>query len=200
MAWQPLKELDAKRRRQRKAARAAGLKKAPGDLELVRAFVSTVARAKRVDELATPARLGRWLENRGLLDAGAALGEAEQRSALDLRRGLRNLILANSGVAADPAMLERIEASSTGGRFALRYEGGLPVGFGPASRRFDDALGALAAIVVTARSEGLWPRLKICSGSDCRRAFFDTSPNFTGRWCSPQCGDKHRAAGHRRRR
>ncbi len=49
----------AKRKRQRKAARAAGVKKAPGELEMVRAFASTVARGKRTDELATPARLGR---------------------------------------------------------------------------------------------------------------------------------------------
>ncbi len=73
----------AKRSRQRKAARAAGVKQAPGDLELVRAFASTVARGERVDELTTPERLGRWLEGRGLLDAGVTVGEAEHRRALD---------------------------------------------------------------------------------------------------------------------
>ncbi len=191
-------EIKAKRSRQRKAARAAGVKQAPGDLEIVRAFVNTVARGKRPDELATPARLARWLESRGLLDAGAALGEAEQQAARDLRRGLHALILANSGVEADAGALERFEEAAAGGRFALRFEAGVPVGFGPASRRFDDALGALAAIVITARREGRWPRLKICAG--CRRAFFDTSPNDTGKWCSSRCGDRYRASVHRRRR
>ncbi len=197
---QKVKQLQAKRSQQRKAARAAGVKKAPGDLEIVRAFASTVARGKRGDELATPARLARWLEHRGLLDAGVVLGEAEQNSALDLRRGLRVLILANSGVEGDTEALERFEEVAAGGRFALRFEGGVPVGFGPASRSFDDALGALAGIVTTARSEKLWPQVKICAASDCGRAFFDTSPNRTGVWCSPQCGERYRAARYRKTR
>ncbi len=49
----------------------------------------------------------------------------------------------------------------------------MPVGFGPASRSFDDALGALAGIVATARLDGRWPQLKICARGDCGRAFFD---------------------------
>ncbi len=189
----------AERSRQRKAARAAGVKKAPGELEIVRAFASTVARGKRADELATPARLGRWLKHHGLLDAGVALGEAEQQKAFDLRHGVRAQMFANSGVEADAGALERFKEAAAGGRFELRFEADIPVGFGPASRRFDDALGALAAIVTMARLKGHWPRLKICPESACGRAFFDTSPNHTGRWCSPQCGERYRAALHRRR-
>ncbi len=189
----------AERSRQRKAARAAGVKQAPGELEIVRAFASTVARGKRADELATPERLGRWLERHGLLDAGVAVGEAEQQKVFDLRRGVRAQILANSGAEADAGALERFEEAAAGGRFALRFEAGIPAGFGPASRRFDDALGALAAIVTMARLEGHWRRLRICPESACGRAFFDTSPNHTGRWCSPQCGERYRAALHRRR-
>ncbi len=199
MPRQPIETLKARRKRQRKAARAAGLKKAPGDLEILRAFASTVARGERADELATPARLGRWLEGRGLLDAGTVLGEAELRSAHDLRRGLRALILANSGVASDAEVLPLIEETAAAARFALRFEAGVPVGFGTASRRFDDALGALAALVVTASLEDLWPQLKICAESDCGRAFFDASPNCTGTWCSPRCGERSRAAVYRRR-
>ncbi len=107
-------------------------------------------------------------------------------------------MLANSGVKSDPSALERFEAVAAAGRYALRFEGGVPVGFGAATHGFDDALGALAGIVATARSEGLWPWLKICAESDCGRAFFDTSPNHTGRWCAPQCGERYRAAVYRR--
>ncbi len=191
-------ERQAKRSQQRKAARSAGVKQAPGDLELVRDFVSTAAHGERVDELATPARLGRWLRQRGLLDAGIDLGEAELRRAHDLRRGLRALILANRGVEGDAAALECFEEVAAGGRVALRFEAGVPVGFGPASHRFDDALGALAGIAATAMLVGLWPQLRICAG--CSRAFFDTSPSRTGRWCSMRCGERYRAAAHRRRR
>lgn len=199
MARQDAETIKAKRKRQRKTARSA-VKKAPGDLEIVRAFVSTVPRGKRGDELATPERLGRWFEQRGLLDAGVALGKEELRRALGLRRGLRALTLANSGVEADAERLERIAETAAAGRFALRFEAGIPVDIAPASRRFDDALGAIAGIVLTARLEGSWPQLKICAAKDCGRAFFDTSPNHTGVWCAPQCGERFRAARRRRDR
>ncbi len=190
----------AKRTRQRKVARATGLKVAPGDLETVQAFVNTAARRKRADELASPARLEHWLERRGLLDAGTALGETELRRALDLRRGLRALVLANSGAPLDDAALRRLEQAVDGGRLAVRFDSDGPGGFGPASGRFDDALAALVALAAAARLEGLWRHLKLCAASDCGRAFFDTSANRTGRWCSPQCGERMRAAAHRRRR
>ncbi len=82
MPWQSTEALKAKRKRQRKAARTAGIKQAPGELEIVRAFVSTLPLGKRADELATAERLGRWLEGRGLLEAGIALGEEELQRAL----------------------------------------------------------------------------------------------------------------------
>ncbi len=187
-----------KRRLQRKAARTQE-KQAPGDLETVRAFVNTVARGKQADELATPALVGTWLEDHGLLATGATLDETEQQRALDLRRGLRSLILTHTGGEANPNALEGLAAAAADGRFALRFEGGVPVGFGPSSRNFDDALGALAAIVVNARLEGHWSRLKICPERACGQVFFDTARS-RGVWCSPQCGDRHRAATHRRRR
>ena len=199
MPWQSTEALQAKRKQQRKAARAAGPKKAPGDLELVRAFVSTLPLGKRADELATPERLGRWLEERGLLDGGIALGEEDRQRALGLRRGLRTLMLANSGVEGDPDVIAKIEDAAAAGRVALRYEAGVPTGIGPASRRFDGARGAIVGIVLTARLVGSWPQLKICAAKDCGRAFFDASPNHTGVWCTPQCGERTRATARRRR-
>ncbi len=82
----------------------------------------------------------------------------------------------------------------------MRFDYGGPAGFGPAGRTFDEALGALAAIVAAARLEGIWPQMKLCARPGCGRAFFDTAVNYTGRWCSPQCGDRVRAERHRRRR
>ncbi len=194
-----LKTRDARRSRQRKEARAAGVKKAPGSLETVRAFLSTVAHGRQGDELATPELMGRWLERHGLLAAGAALGEAERQRARDLRRGLRCLILAGSGGEADAGAIDRLAAAAAGGRLAVRFEDGVPIGFDPASSSVADALAALAAIVFAARLDGTWPRLKICPGNDCRRAFYDVSKSLTGRWCSPRCGERTRAADYRRR-
>lgn len=168
MARQDAETIKAKRKRQRKAARSA-VKKAPGDLEIVRAFVSTVPRGKRGDELATPERLGRWFEQRGLLDAGVALGNEELRRALGLRRGLRALTLANSGVEADAERLERIAETAAAGRFALRFEAGIPVDIalaplrrrsrGDRGNRPDGEARGLVAAAEDLRREGLRPRL-----------------------------------------
>ena len=62
--WEKMKK---RRARRRKAVRAAGLLEAPGDLELVQAFLNTAARDRHPDLLASPEGLGLWLERRGLL-------------------------------------------------------------------------------------------------------------------------------------
>ena len=197
---QDAKFREMKRSWQRKAARAAGLKLAPGDLGTLQAFVNTVAHGKKGDELADVEKLGRWLVRHRLLDAGTILGETERRRALDARRGFRVLMLGNSGVEVDEEAVQRLERAAEGGRLAVRFDSGGPGGFGPASGGFDDALGALAAIVATARLEGLWPQMKLCARKGCGRAFFDASASRTGVWCSPQCGDRVRRAAHVRRK
>ena len=193
-------ERRAIRSRQRKATRASGVKRAPGDLEVVRAFVSTVARGKRADELASLGRLARWLVRYGLLDPGVALVEAQRQIAFDLRRGLRGLLLANSGVEPEARALERFEEAAAGGRLGLRFEAGVPVGLAPASGCFEDGLGTIASIVLVARLDGRWPKLKLCHAPDCGNAFFDVAPNLTGKWCTTRCGERYRAAARRKRR
>src|SRR4051794_33712299 len=44
------------------------------------------------DELGTPARLGAWLSQRGLLTASQIISPAEHRRALELRTALRSLL------------------------------------------------------------------------------------------------------------
>ncbi len=151
-------------------------------------------------EPASPALLKRWLKHHGLLDANATLGEPERRRALDVRRGLRALILGNSGVEVDDEVLLRLEQATEDGRLVVRFDSGGPGGFGPAAGRFDDALAALVAFVAAARLDGTWQHFKLCARGDCGRAFFDASVSHTGVWCSPQCGDRVRSAVRRGRR
>ena len=58
----------------------------------------------------------------------------------------------------------------------------------------------IAAIVLVARLDGRWPRLKLCHEPDCGNAFFDVAPNLTGKWCTTRCGERSRAAVRRKRR
>ncbi len=190
----------AKRARQRKTARVAGLRLAPGDLETLQAFVNTTARDKKADQFASPPLLKRWLEHHGLLDADATIGEPERRRALEVRRDLRTLILAKSGVQVDDEVLLRLEQATEDGRLVVRFNAGGPDGFSPAAGRLDDALMLFLGIVAAARLDGTWQHFKLCARDECGRAFFDASVNRTGTWCSPQCGDRVRSAARRRRR
>jgi predicted RNA-binding Zn ribbon-like protein len=52
-----------------------------------------------------------------------------------------------------------------------------------------DAVGAVLAAAYAGIAEGTWPRLKACR--NCHWAFYDTSKNRSGTWCSMQlCGNR----------
>jgi predicted RNA-binding Zn ribbon-like protein len=67
----------------------------------------------------------------------------------------------------------------------------------------DSGVAGLDAIVETVAASvagGGWERLKLCASGDCRWAFYDTSRNGGGRWCSMEvCGNRHKTRAYRRR-
>lgn len=185
-----------RRARQRKAVRTAGLPEAPGDLELVQAFLNTAARDRHPDLLGSPEDLGSWLERRGLLAAGTKLDAEQWKRALDLRENLRTMIRAAAD-PVEPRLLRSLEGAAVDGRLKVRFDDGGPSGVGPASGRFDDALTCLVAMVAIARQQDLWPRFAVCVRSACRRAFFKSSKSRGAKWCTPQCGERVRTARRR---
>ncbi|MHB8244304.1 MAG: CGNR zinc finger domain-containing protein [Acidimicrobiales bacterium] len=63
------------------------------------------------------------------------------------------------------------------------------------------ALAALVAIVHGAMADGTWVRLKVCQSDRCRFAFYDSSRNRSGTWCSMQvCGNRAKVRTYRQRR
>lgn len=160
---------------------------APGRLALVERFVNA--------ELTTPEAFAGWLAEHGLAGSGAGWTRADVERAVELREGLRALLLANNGVAAEPAadvgrdapLGVRVGAS---GRLELE-----PLGTGIAA-----PLGRLLAIVVEAQAAGTWARLKACPAEDCHWAFYDASRNRSRTWCSMQgCGNRAKARAYRAR-
>ena len=94
-------------------------KAAPGRLELVRAFINSVDYFDAEEDLAGPGALGRWLAERGLLAEGYSPSEAEFRRAIDVREGLRAVLLSHNGDELDEAAvgrLDRAAAKATRGR------------------------------------------------------------------------------------
>ncbi len=56
-------------------------------------------------------------------------------------------------------------------------------------------------IVFTAMTDGTWARLKTCRNERCQKAFYDTSKNRSGAWCSMAgCGSRFKARAYRHRR
>jgi predicted RNA-binding Zn ribbon-like protein len=165
---------------------------APGDLELVRRFVNTRDLELGTDLLSTPAGLDAWF------GVATRATEADLRRAVALREALRALLLANATGAAPPAAaVEAIEA--VGRRARLRADADLRLV--PAARGVDGALAGLLAIVVVARADGTWERLKACPGDSCQWALYDRTRSRTRTWCAAaKCGARTRSRAYRRRR
>src|SRR5881409_992346 len=88
-----------------------GRSPAPGRLAVVQAFVNTDydLESGGGELLGSPAELGSWLRRAGLLDAGARVGAADLRRAIEVREGLRALAFANNGIRTREAALRALE-------------------------------------------------------------------------------------------
>jgi predicted RNA-binding Zn ribbon-like protein len=173
---------------------------APGELELVRAFVNTRDLELGLEALAAPAELAAWLSARGLLATGGEASSGDLRCALALREGLRALLLANA--TGDPPPPEAVAAvAAAGRRAALHVRPDLvALALVPAGGGVDAGLARLLAVVVLAQADGTWPRLKACPGEGCRWALYDRTRSRTRTWCAAaKCGARSRARAYRAR-
>jgi predicted RNA-binding Zn ribbon-like protein len=175
-------------------------KQAPGELELVRNFINTFDLEDGAEDLATPSELREWFAGRGLMDPEESVTEGDLRRALDVREGLRALLLANNGSPFEAAAIERLDRAASRAGLRLRFHAGGCAEFEPDATGVDGALARLLAIVAEARVEGEWPRLKACAEDTCEWAFYDKSKNRSKKWCSMEtCGNVAKARAYRKR-
>jgi predicted RNA-binding Zn ribbon-like protein len=174
--------------------------KAPGELEAVQDFINTLEWDTQADEIATATGLGHWLAEHGFVHAKVKPTGAELDRAKALREALRNMTLANGGHALQVGAVDDLNAAAR--------EAGLHVSFDKHGRPtlsattsgVPGALGDLIAIVFRAMNEGTWARLKACPRATCLYAFYDSSKNKSGTWCSMAvCGNREKAKEFRRR-
>jgi predicted RNA-binding Zn ribbon-like protein len=179
----------------------AGRPPAPGRLGYVQAFLNSFwdLDTHGGERWSTPGDYGRWLGDRGFR---GPVAPADLERALTLREALRAVCLANHDAVPAPsatATVDRVaREAAPGAALALSLAGGMldPLGHGP------DAACALAvAVVFEARADGSFARLKACPHERCGWAFFDTSRNRSGQWCSMRiCGNRSKGEAFRRRR
>jgi len=168
---------------------------APGELALVQAFINShfdLEFTWGADLLATPRSLARWLERRALLAAGRELTRHDVRRAIALREGLREL------ARGSPTALNH---AASGIPVELRFTAAEPHLVAGAASGLDHALAVILSVTASAMIDGSWTRLKVCPGEHCGWAFYDSSRNRSGRWCSMSvCGGRAKARAHYRRR
>jgi predicted RNA-binding Zn ribbon-like protein len=174
---------------------------APGALALVQAFINTVDLEGGRDELHSPDALAQWLRGRGLLSGSVSLRQRDLADALALREALRALLAANAGEPLDASAVETLNRLAHNAVLTVSFtpDGAArlqPVGTGSA-----EAVARLLAIVQTAMEDGTWARLKACRRPACRWAYYDTSKNRSGAWCSMAvCGNRIKVRAYQQRR
>jgi predicted RNA-binding Zn ribbon-like protein len=173
---------------------------APGELRLVQALVNTRDVELDKDELASPDLVRAWLGGHGLLRGDESVTEDDRRLLLEVREALRALLLANNDRRPVGDALQRLNRSGEEAHLVVRFE---PEG---AARLASDgsgvrgAVGQLLGIVFGAMVDGSWQRLKACRDDACQWAFYDSSKNRSGSWCTMAvCGNRAKTRSYRQR-
>jgi predicted RNA-binding Zn ribbon-like protein len=169
---------------------------APGELSLVHDFVRT---GWWLDD---PDHLLEWLRNQDLVAAGERVRHEDLQPLIELRGALRSMLMAqHEGVPADAEVVRVL--NSLGAEAVLQFAvdaDGLPSLEPGASGPVGRVIGTVLRIVYDAMSDGTWRRMKICRASDCQWAFYDSSRNRSGAWCSmSDCGNRAKARAFRQR-
>ena len=167
-------------------------------------LVATVGERWRrgVERLRTPADLGRWLVEAGLLPSRPRVSARQVEETRELReaihRAARAILARRSVRAADARLINRWAARPTSAP-QLDPASGQVVWM--ARRPVEAALAAVARDAVDLFG-GPWAgRIRECAAEDCSLLFVDASGPGRRRWCSmDRCGNRAKVAAYRRRR
>ena len=177
-------------------------KAAPGPLALVQALVNTQYGHGRFAhvELTSPEQLRAWLVAHGLLADDTPVTEGDFRRVLQLREALRSLLRANNETEMLASQVDVLNRLTSNAPLTVRFHhDGLPT-LEPDIAGVDGTLARLVGLVFTAMTDGTWARLKACRNDRCQKAFYDTSKNRSGAWCSMAgCGSRLKARAYRHR-
>jgi predicted RNA-binding Zn ribbon-like protein len=173
---------------------------APGNLEVVRAFVNSYDAETGHEEWSAPDALAAWLAERNLGPANAELNEADLVRAVELREALRQVLLANNGVDPPPGTYERLNAAVAGATLEVRFDDEGTAGLLPSGGGIDAAVARIASTVREAMLADEWKRMKVCPADDCLWAFYDKSRNRSRTWCRMEdCGNRSKVRAFRER-
>jgi predicted RNA-binding Zn ribbon-like protein len=178
--------------------------RAPGDMELVRGFLSL--HDHQGDDPRSlppsPATLREFFVERGLMGRGEPASEEQLDEAFAVHQALHRRIATTTQSTqpteppGDRSVIDRA-ASAAGLQF--RFVAGGPR-IEPTAGGVPGAIGRILAVAFVAQLDGPWDHLKECGDEDCTAVFYDRSRNHSGKWCSMQsCGNKNKVRAFRAR-
>jgi hypothetical protein len=177
-------------------------KAAPGQLALIQALVNTqYGRARRAHvELTNPEQLRTWLVEHRLLADDIPVTEGDFRRILQVREALRDFLRINNDFEDSPLQVELLNNLASNAPLTVRFQHDGSSVLEPDIAGVDGVIAHLVGIVFTSMIDGTWGRLKACRNERCQKAFYDTSKNRSGAWCSmASCGSRSKARVYRQR-
>jgi predicted RNA-binding Zn ribbon-like protein len=178
--------------------------RAPGELELVRSFLSLHEHERGGGTASLPPTqpaMRWWLTRHDLVGPDEDPSDEELDAALELLEALRATILApKDGPRVDDRAVGTIDAAARDAGLELRFGSGGPASIEPAADGVRGALGRVLSLAYLAKLDGRWDRFKECRSAECRAVFYDRSKNHSGRWCSmDSCGNRNKVRAWRER-
>jgi len=173
---------------------------APIQLGLVQSFLNTLDVGTGRDDLADANGAQGWLAAHRLVSPGTEYDDADRHRLVEVRGAVHGLVAANGGAGPQRRAVTTLNEAARRVRLGVRLhpEDGyrlMAEGVG-----IDRPIGELLISVTTSMAAGTWNRLKICSNDACQEAFYDTSRNRSGRWCSmAKCGNRMKGRAYRHR-
>jgi len=129
-------------------------------LDLVRDYVNTLDFETGIDRISSPDELAMWFSEQGLVDDLVEPTDQEHADAVAVREAIRDLLLANNGVAVDAdAASKTLEAAGRKAHLGVRFENGRPL-LAPEGDGAQAALGRVVATVAELAPTDEWKRLK----------------------------------------
>jgi hypothetical protein len=172
---------------------------APGDLELVRAFMSLHdhARGSSVSLEPSTDTLAWFLRTNRLLPDATEIGDADAAWAFAVRAALVAKVRENMGEPLDPRFAERLNICAVETGLRPRFD---EPRLDPTAGGVRGAVGVLLGIAFMAELDDSWHRFRMCANPECLTVFYDRSKNHSARWCSMQsCGNRNKVRAFRER-
>jgi hypothetical protein len=175
---------------------------APGELELVRSFLSLHEHAgDRIHSLPpSHPTLAWWFRSHELIAEDDPTPEDDLAWAASLQEDLRGSVLRERGLPNDPGAATRLNEAAREAGIEIRFANAGASGFETRATGIRGAIGRLLGIAFLAELDGSWKNLKSCGSHECRSVFYDRSKNRSGKWCSMQtCGNRAKVRAFRER-